>query len=248
MQFRQGWRGAGVAVLSFNVKERQQNMHENEPENKNFVSDFVTLGIKAVKYFSLILIVFVIPNIAYTIIVILNTFKTRLGKYEILYMILTLIAAVLCIIEACYVTYIFLLKSASKKVYGYISPVIEKLCGTISKEMIQDKDSSILGKRYDFSAYVINGYNESYQKKIPGFVKICIRFIVKKIPFADIIYHISIDPSVQNEEEIKNSLYTQINEYVSKKFFGKASLKWLIAVLLLNIVFHLTLYILLGRI
>ncbi|MDR2897354.1 MAG: hypothetical protein LBU99_00970 [Spirochaetaceae bacterium] len=192
-------------------------------------------GLKTVGCIILMVILFLLPNSGFIIAGIVDLIRSGFGIYNGLFaFLIAVLGAGICILAG-YLTYIYLLINTIQKVYSFLEPQFRAICGGIASK-ITDGASGTVKKGYDWAADAAGSISASYTKKIPFLVRKAVRFILEQIPFADIIYHVSIDTGTGDEQALGNSLYTQVDAYVTEKFFEENnSLKWIFWLLPLNI-------------
>ncbi len=205
-----------------------------ETNEKNIIYDAAKQGIKAFKYLFLTGFLFILPNISFIALHTISLVKFGAEINNIFYLILTVITSSIFCIFAFYLTYKFFLIDTIQVIYQYLPPFLKILCDKIAAEIVCGT-AGIIKKGYDLSLYVYESFKKAYDENIPGITRKCINFILKKIPFADIVDNVTVNINGENKDEISKELYEQIDKYISKKYFIRNSIVWIFLLLPINL-------------
>ncbi|MDR1624983.1 MAG: hypothetical protein LBT33_00455 [Spirochaetia bacterium] len=207
---------------------------ENEKKSPlSVLTDTAGQGLKIVFLILALVFLFLIPNLVCIGFGVAALFQTAITKWVIVFFVLLVLAAAVACLIAFLFTYEYFLVDTIRIVYAHLVPVFRALCRTIAKR-IAEGNTGIIKKGYDWSEHIADSFQAVYNRKIPRILRAAIRFILEQIPFADIMYHISIDTKTQDTEALGNSIYTQFDGYLHTKFFDENSMKWVLWFLPLN--------------
>ena len=204
------------------------------------LTDTAGQGLKIVVLVLMLVFLFLIPNLAGLGFGIAALFQTAItGRVIVFFVLLVLLAAAACAI-AVYFTYDYFLIDTFRIVYAYLIPVFRYLCALMAKR-IAEGNTGFVKKGYDWSESIAESFSATYNRKVPRIIRAVIRFVLEQFPFADIMYHISIDARTPEAEKLARDIYAQFDAYLHKRFFNKNSMMWVLWFLPLNIGFHILL-------
>jgi hypothetical protein len=189
---------------------------------------------------------FLVPNLVCIGFGIAALFQVAVTKWIIVFFVLVILAAVAACAAAFFFTYEYFLIDTIRIVYAYLVPVFRLLCGSIAKR-IAEGNTGIIKKGYDWSENIADSFQRIYNSKTPRLLRAAIRFILEQFPFADIMYHISIDANTTDTEKLGADIYTQFDAYLHTRFFDENSMKWVFWFLPINIGLQILLIWLMRR-
>jgi hypothetical protein len=201
---------------------------ENEKKSAlSVLSDTAGQGLKIVLLILALVFLFLIPNLVCIGFGIAALFQAGITKWVIVFFVLLVLTAAGACVIAFFFTYEYFLIDTIRIVYAYLVPIFRALCITIAKR-IAEGNTGIIKKGYDWSENIADSFQAVYNSKTPRILRAAIRFILEQIPFADIMYHISIDTRTPDTQALGNSIYTQFDGYLHTKFFDENSMKWVL--------------------
>jgi hypothetical protein len=208
---------------------------ENEKKSAlSVLTDTAGQGLKIAALLLVFVAGFLIPNLVCAGFGIAALVQVSVTKWVIVaFVILVLVAAAACVI-AFFFTYEYFLVDTLRIVYAYLTPVFRILCARIAAGIVEG-NTGVIKKGYDWSENIASSFQTVYNSKVPGLLRRAIRFILEQIPFADIMYHISIDTKTADTEALSNSIYSQFDAYLHSHFFDENSMKWVLWFAPLNI-------------
>jgi hypothetical protein len=198
------------------------------------LTDTAGQGLKIAILILTLVFLFLIPNLTGIGFGIATLFQVTLTRWIIVFFVLLILTAAGACAAAFFFTYEYFLIDTIRVVYAYLVPVFRALCMIIAKR-IAEGNTGIIKKGYDWSENIADSFQSAYSRKVPRLIRTAIRFILEQIPFADIMYHISIDTKTRNTETLGNSIYTQFDAYLHTRFFDENSMKWILWFLPVNI-------------
>ncbi|MDR3200313.1 MAG: hypothetical protein LBT68_02535 [Spirochaetales bacterium] len=201
------------------------------------LGDTAGQGLKIIVLSLTLVFLFLIPNLAGIGFAIAALVKVEITKWVIVFFVLVILTAALSCVIAFFFTYEYFLVDTIRIIYAYLVPVFRLICGSLAKR-IAEGNSGIVKKGYDWSESIADSFQQTYSRKVPRLIRIAIRFILEQIPFADIMYHISIDAKTTDTEALGADIYTQFDAYLHTRFFDENTMKWILWLLPLNIALH----------
>jgi hypothetical protein len=191
------------------------------------LTDTLGQGLKAFRLILIFIFLFLLPSIASIVFGVVSLFQVELTRYVFLFFGLGLLAALAFCAVGGFFLYEYFLIDTIRIVYAYLTPLFRLLCRKTAGR-IAEGNTGILKKGYDWSENIADCFQEAYNRKVPRLIRAGVRFILSQIPFADIMYHVSIDTNTRDTEALGNSIYTQLDTYITKRFFEENTLKWLL--------------------
>ncbi|MDR1317491.1 MAG: hypothetical protein LBK13_11535 [Spirochaetales bacterium] len=198
------------------------------------LTDTAGQGLKIVILALVLIFLFLIPNLVCIGFGVAALFQVTITRWVIVFFVLLILAAAGACAAAFFFTYEYFLIDTIRVIYAYLVPVFRSLCATIAKR-ITEGNTGIIKKGYDWSENITDSFQNAYNRKVPRLIRTAIRFILEQFPFADIMYHVSIDTKTQDTEALGNSIYTQFDAYLHTRFFNENSMKWILWFLPINI-------------
>jgi hypothetical protein len=198
------------------------------------VFDTAGQGLKAVKLALILIALFLLPNLTCIGFGIAGLIKVEITRRVILWFALIILTAAAACAVALYFTYDYFLIDSVRIIYSYLTPLFRMLCGLTAKG-IAEGNTGIIKKGYDWSENIADGFKKTYNRVAPRFIRAGIRFILSLIPFADIMYHVSIDTNTRDTEALGASIYTQLDGYITTRIFEENTMKWILWFLPLNL-------------
>jgi hypothetical protein len=213
--------------------EEAERDSDKKKTPRTAIFDTAGQGIKAVFLCVVFIALFFLPNLACTGFAIAGLIKVEITRWVILYFALIILAAAAACVVALYFTYDYFLIDSIRIIYSYLTPLFRMLCGVIAKH-IAGGNTGIIKKGYDWSENIAEGFQKTYNRAVPRLVRAGIRFILSLIPFADIMYHLSIDTKTTDTGALGTSIYTQLDAYITTRIFEENTMKWILWFLPLN--------------
>ncbi|MCL1818239.1 MAG: hypothetical protein FWG35_04855 [Spirochaetaceae bacterium] len=204
------------------------------------LTDTAGQGLKIVVLVLALVFLFLIPNLVCLGFGIASLFQVTITKWVIVFFVLLVLLAVAACLIAFYFTYEFFLIDTFRVVYAYLVPVFRFLCRRMAQR-IAEGNTGFVKKGYDWSESIAESFAAAYNRKVPRIIRAVIRFALEQFPFADIMYHISIDTGTPDTEKLGEDIYAQFDAYLHKRFFNVNSMKWVLWFLPLNIGLHILL-------
>lgn len=209
--------------------------HEtNSDENISFSfsqigKDAARQAIKAVKWFSIILLTFGVINLIFLIV-------SLIGKSQsTLYTSLTLIVGILIIAFSLSMTYRYVIVDALSVAYKYLTPLFKKICIKIINTVV-DKGNKLTKRDIEQKLNVGSLMVEIYGKKAPKYVQKGLLFALGKIPFNTFLTNMQQELSEKKDNRrLSEILYKQVDNYMTGSVFGENSMKWMPWLVLLNL-------------
>jgi hypothetical protein len=202
-------------------------MSDTKKTPLSVLSDTAGQGLKIVILILTLVFLFLIPGITGIGFGIAALIKVEITKWVIVFFVLLILAAAASCVAAFYFTYEYFMIDTIRIIYDYLIPVFKLLCGTLAKR-IAEGNTGVIKKGYDWSENIADSFQKTYNSKVPKLIRIAIRFILEQIPFADIMYHVSIDANTTDTEALGRDIYTQFDAYLHKRFFDEYTMKWLL--------------------
>jgi hypothetical protein len=208
---------------------------ENEKKSAlSVISDTAGQGLKIVLLALALVFLFLVPNLAGLGFGITALFQVGLTTWVIVFFVLLVLAAAGSCILAFFFTYEYFLVDTIRIACAYLAPVFRVLCAGLAKR-IAEGGTGAIKKGYDWSENIAASFQTVYNSKAPRLLRRAIRFILGQFPFADIMYHVSIDAKTRDTEALGNSIYAQFDAYLRTRFFEENSMKWVLWFLPLDI-------------
>lgn len=176
---------------------------------------------------------FFIPNLVAIGFGIGTLVRVTVTARVVVFFVLLLVLAAGASIAAVFLAHEYFLIDTFRVAYAHLVPVFRSLCNSIAKR-IAEGNTGFIKKGYDWSETIAESFEAAYSRKVPRLIRSVIRFVLEQIPFADIMYHISIDAHTGDTEKLGADIYTQFDAYLHKRFFNENSMKWIFWLLPLN--------------
>lgn len=218
-----------------------------ETDNRNSFSfaqllkDGAKQGIKAVKLFALMILLFGISNLVFiTIHILLYLTESEWANYNrTIYAIA--IGIVFTAVSLAF-TYKYILMNTIQLCYQHLEPFFKKICTKVIDIVILG-GNKISGKDIHKSLNVGSLMIEVYGKKLPKYVQKGLMLVLEKIPFGDFLQtmHSELLNQKEDNQTLSHILYLQVDKFVSGSLFGAVTLKWIYWLLPLNIIIQILL-------
>jgi len=230
----------------FNNRRKMEQNQSNNPENMqtektSLLATGRKFGAKGIRYFMLTLLTFGTLNIVFLIASVIKLKTIENTSSYILAIILVLFIGIGLTILACYLTYKYLIMDGLHLVYERLSPFFVNLSGKI----VDRVQKTATGKMKIKDAHIEKAFNtgdmltEMYGRKIPGYIRKGISFLVRQIPFSELAFNIKDSIKDRDKEKASELLYNEIDDYVENSIFGNNSMKWLYWLLPLNVIIQI---------
>ena len=181
------------------------------PDVVSFISATSNFGIKGIKSFAKTCIIFFITNII-AIIVILSYKLITPALY-------VFIIATLFTFFALYITYKQVFILGVSHLYQYATPVFKKISDLLVDKFmdiplseLQTKNKTLL-KTMDAGKII----TETYGKKVPGFGKKAIMYMVNQIPLVPLMAELKSESNnFENQDDVKELAYSKLDTYIRR--------------------------------
>jgi len=227
-------------------KDISTNEVENPEVEQNTSFSFSQLlkdagkqAIKAVKWLFISIFSFSILNILFLLIALFRGENTNK-----IHIILTLVIGVVIIVFAFTKTYRYILIDALSVAYRYLTPLFKKISIKIINIVVAG-GNKITGRDINKSLNVGSLMLEIYGKKAPGYVQKGLQLVLNIIPFGSFLTSMQKELSEKkNNKVLSEILYKYMDEYIINSIFKENTMKWMLWLLLANIVIQIGLIIL----
>ncbi|GEM_PF-811006 len=195
------------------------------------------LGIKGIKRFTLITLLFAITNTFLFFYSINQLFSTGFGIGKLLIVFLILILGLGVTVYAAYRTYQYIVLDTIKTIYEGLSSLFQKILGMIIEKVDSISDGRLdlngkqLNKAMDFGKMLNTNY-----KKIPKILRRGIVLILNRIPLLGMIIEVREDIVKGNKIESSTKLYTKMDAYITDSIFGNNNTNWVYWLLPANVI------------
>jgi len=224
--------------LKYKTMEADYTQNANQQNSPSIWSNAGKFGIKGAKYFAFTLLLTGLVNTIFLIISIIKFYPVETTAKYVSGIIVIIAIGVLCTVGGMFLTYKYLLMDGLKVLYSHLAPFFKKL-STVIIDKISDVATNkvhITGQHIEKAFNIGNIIVEVYGNKVPKFAQKGITFMVKRIPFADLIGEAKDSLKDQDKEKASNLLYSQIDNYINTSILGGSSMKFLYWLIPLNIV------------
>ena len=177
----------------------------------SFISATSSFGIKGIKNFAKTFTMFFVTNII-AIIVVLSYKMVTPALY-------VFIIAALFTFFALYITYKQVFILGVSHLYQYATPVFRKISDFLVDKFMDIPLSELQAKNKALSKTMDAGkiITETYGKKVPGFGKKAILYIVNRIPLVPLMAELKSESSdFENKDEVKELAYLKLDTYIRK--------------------------------
>lgn len=211
-------------------------------QTKNTTFSFVKqIGLTSFKHYLFTWLVFGLLNVICCIVALFTLSGCdTMYKYILSFLAILVIGIIFTIIALSF-TNKYIIVYAIKKVYDLLVPFFQKLCTAII-ERTHDGNKPI-----DQVVNIGDLLNELYQQKIPGIVRKGINFIVKQIPFREILSDMKDVIKTSNKEEASSLLFERVDAYINHKIFAGNNMKPVCWLFFINIVVQFILIYILTK-
>lgn len=216
-------------------------MENNNNDKLSILKTTGRFGVKGLKYFLLVILLFASVNILSLIIAAIYLKGIDSTSLYAFGLILISVLGALFTIIALYFTYKYLVTDGLTMLYKQASPFFMRLCSIIG-EKIRMKDTHI-EKAINVGGII----GEVYGQKIPRPAQKGITFIVNRIPFSDIILNIKNGIGDREEQKISSVVYEQVDSYIINSILGNNSMKWILWLLPINALIQFLLIYFIGK-
>lgn len=211
-------------------------------QTKNTTFSFVKqIGLTSFKHYFFTWLVFGLLNVICCIVALFTlSGSDTMYKYILSFLAILVIGIIFTIIALSF-TNKYIIVYAIKKVYDLLVPFFQKLCTAII-ERTHDGNKPI-----DQVVNIGDLLNELYQQKIPGIVRKGVNFIVKQIPFREILSDMKDVIKTSNKEEASSLLFERVDAYINHKIFAGNNMKPVCWLFFINIVVQFILIYILTK-
>lgn len=211
-------------------------------QTKNTTFSFVKqIGLTSFKHYLFTWLVFGLLNVICCIVALFTlSGSDTMYKYILSFWAILVIGIIFTIIALSF-TNKYIIVYAIKKVYDLLVPFFQKLCTAIIE---QTHDGN---KPIDQVVNIGDLLNELYQQKIPGIVRKGVNFIVKQIPFREILSDMKDVIKTSNKEEASSLLFERVDAYINHKIFAGNNMKPVCWLFFINIVVQFILIYILTK-
>lgn len=211
-------------------------------QTKNTTFSFVKqIGLTSFKHYLFTWLIFGLLNVICCIVALFTLSGSDTMYKYILSFLAILVIGIIFIIIALSFTNKYIIVYAIKKVYDLLVPFFQKLCTAII-ERTHDGNKPI-----DQVVNIGDLLNELYQQKIPGIVRKGVNFIVKQIPFREILFDMKDVIKTSNKEEAYSLLFERVDAYIHHKIFAGNNMKPVCWLFFINIVVQFILIYILTK-
>lgn len=211
-------------------------------QTKNTTFSFVKqIGLTSFKHYLFTCLVFGLLNVICCIVALFTLSGSDAMYKYILSFLAILVVGIIFTIIALSFTNKYIIVYAIKKVYDLLVPFFQKLCTAII-ERTHDGNKPI-----DQVVNIGDLLNELYQQKIPGIVRKGVNFIVKQIPFREILSDMKDVIKTSNKEEASSLLFERVDAYINHKIFAGNNMKPVCWLFFINIVVQFILIYILTK-
>ncbi len=220
------------------------NNFDNNTNNvfsfSELLKDGAKQGVKAIKLFALMILLFGVSNMIFFAIHMLR-YLTESQNSNYNYTISALIVGFGFLIIAFILTYKYLLINTIEVCYSHLQPFFQKVCTKVI-DLVISGGNKLTGKDIHKSLNVGSLMIEVYGKKLPKYVQKGLMFALEKIPFGDFLQtmHSELNQKKDNRT-LSYILYIQLDKFISESMFGGITLKWIYWLLPLNIIIQIIL-------
>lgn len=220
------------------------DMNSNTNFEKNPTSDQASLlsssgkfGLKGITTFSIMILIYGFINTVFLITSIIR-FDEFIGSQFYSRTIAVVVIGIVFTAIAMYITYKYLIIEGVKVIYKHSSPFFQKLsCKIIEKgEYIAINKAQIKGEHIDKTFDIASIFTETYDRRVPQSMQKAINFLLKRIPFSEILIEIKDIIKDRDSETASNLLYNKVDEYIRTSILGDNSIKTAYLLSLANIV------------
>lgn len=193
-------------------------------------------GVKGVKRFFTVLILFMIANTYMLFYAIKTAINSSSGFGSMFTIFLVFLIGIGFTIYAGYRTYQYVVIDTIRVIYENVAPLFQKISeliiGSVEGLFSGEKNikESNVKKALNFSKMI----HDKYQN-IPGFLRKGIIMILSKIPFVGMLVDLQEEISSGNNASASAKLYTKMDGFISGTIFGNNNTKWVFWLLPLNI-------------
>lgn len=199
------------------------------------------IGLTSFKHYLFTWLVFGLLNVICCIVALFTlSGSDTMYKYILSFLAILVIGIIFTIIALSF-TNKYIIVYAIKKVYDLLVPFFQKLCTAII-ERTHDGNKPI-----DQVVNISDLLNELYKQKIPGIVRKGVNFIVKQIPFREILSDMKDVIKTSNKEEASSLLFERVDAYINHKIFAGNNMKPVCWLFFINIVVQFILIYILTK-
>lgn len=199
------------------------------------------IGLTSFKHYLFTWLIFGLLNVICCIVDLFTlSGSDTMYKYILSFLAILVIGIIFTIIALSF-TNKYIIVYAIKKVYDLLVPFFQKLCTAII-ERTHDGNKPI-----DQVVNIGDLLNELYQQKIPGIVRKGVNFIVKQIPFREILSDMKDVIKTSNKEEASSLLFERVDAYINHKIFAGNNMKPVCWLFFINIVVQFILIYILTK-
>lgn len=221
---------------------------KEQEKQLNFFATAGQFGIKGIKYFSLVLLLFGLLNIILFIIAV-YTLNRLSSVPQIIFTILFFIIAIIFVAISLYFTYKYLMIDGLRTAYKFMSSFVKKVCNNI----INTLSATATDKLNIDEKYINNMISKGnwltgiYGKKIPSKARKTISFFLRRVPMASILIGLKDSIRGKSKQQASNLLFGKVSSYITDSILGTNDMKWIYWLLPLNVgVIAVLLYIIIS--
>lgn len=220
--------------------QETSNVNETSLSFKQLIKDAAKQAVKAIKWLFITLITFSVLNIIFLLITIFGKQQT-----DKLSTALVFIIGLVVIVYALSKTYKYVLIDALSTAYKYLTPLFKKIAVKIIDTVIAG-GNMITGKDINKSLNVGSLMLEIYGKKAPKYVQKGIQLVLNIIPFNSFLISMQKELSEKKDNKtLSEILYKYMDSYIVNSIFKENTMKWMIWLLIANILVQTGIIILL---
>ncbi|SHF68639.1 hypothetical protein [Dysgonomonas macrotermitis] len=221
---------------------------ENKTDNNSSISisdllkDGAKQSLKAIRLFSLVLLLFGFSNLVLFIIDIYKYYNS-IVELSSLWLFLAVLVGIIFTAIGLLFTYKYLIINTIDIAYKYLRPFFQKVCIKII-DIVVSKSNKVTGKDLHKTLNVGGIMLEVYGKKLPKYFQKALIFVLRKIPFGDFLIAMQNDLAQNNDNNsLSQILYNHLDKYITGNILGSESMKWIYWLYPVNIVVQVLIYI-----
>lgn len=207
--------------------------------NKKQDSFFLTTGkygVKGVKYFALVIILFGLGNLVTFLYSLYRFIGVEKGTSEIMIFAGIFVVGIIFTVLACYLTYKYLMLDGIHLVYKQMEPLVRKICSVVMNKLgtkAVDKESETkMDKVFNTQDLI----EDIYGTKVPRPVRWGIAFVIDQIPFVSLLSEVKNARKNETTEEASEYFYQKVDHYIVSMIFETNTMKWIYWLLPLNMI------------
>lgn len=214
----------------------------------SLIKQSVSLGIKGVKRFFMIVFLFAICNLIMDIYAIVSFVTADYNQTKLINLLLLIVTGIAITAFAGYKAYQYLLINAAQFIYVHSKERIEDTCyNIILKADLLFKSETFKNKTQSEGLQATASLITDFYEKQSSFIKKGLHIILNRIPMASILLNLRTDILNGNHKETAQKLCALIDDFVSQNIFEANNTKWVGWLLPTNILlFYLWIDLVIG--